>query len=78
MEDSDHLSLRQLGKRATAFEELPVRALLDHFDASEVLVTERVDHETRFRRLDTAELAGWMERYTLSELYDKNIFGGRP
>jgi predicted ATPase len=53
-------------------------ALLDHFDAHEVVVADRVDHATAFRRLDAKELAGWLEEYTLSDLYDMNVLGGRP
>jgi predicted ATPase len=53
-------------------------ALLDHFEAHEVVVTERKDHATAFRRLDAEELAGWLEEYTLSDLYNMNVLGGRP
>lgn len=53
-------------------------ALLDHFEAHEVIIAERVDHATTFRRLDARELAGWLEDYTLSDLYDMNVLGGRP
>lgn len=53
-------------------------ALLDHFEAHEIVVAERVDHATAFRRLDAQELAGWLEDYTLSDLYDMNVLGGRP
>lgn len=53
-------------------------ALLDHFTADEVLVTERHDGESRFRRLDVASLQAWLDEYRLSELYDRNILGGRP
>jgi predicted ATPase len=53
-------------------------AFLDHFEAHEVVVTERQDHATSFHRLDAKELAGWLEEYTLSDLYDMNVLGGRP
>lgn len=53
-------------------------ALLDEFEAEEVVITERKDGATSFRRLDPAALAQWLEEYSLSELYDKNVLGGRP
>ena len=53
-------------------------ALLDHFDAAEVLVAERTSGESIFRRLDEGHLASWLEDYSLSQLYDKNLLGGRP
>lgn len=53
-------------------------ALLDEFEAEEVVITERKDGATSFRRLDPVALAQWLEEYSLSELYDKNVLGGRP
>jgi predicted ATPase len=53
-------------------------ALIDCFRPSEVVVVERRDGASVFRRLDEAQLAVWLEDYTLSELYDKNLLGGRP
>jgi predicted ATPase len=53
-------------------------AVLDNFSPDQVVVAERVDGATKLRRLDAQELAGWLEDYSLSELYDKNVLGGRP
>jgi predicted ATPase len=53
-------------------------ALLDQFNASEVIIAEREDSATQFRRLDETELAEWLRDYSLSELYDTNVLGGRP
>ncbi len=53
-------------------------ALLDEFEPEEIVVTERTNGESSFRRLDPQALASWLEDYTLSELYDKNVLGGRP
>lgn len=52
--------------------------LLDHFVASEVIVTEREHGESIFRRLDEAALAEWLQEYSLGELWLKNVLGGRP
>jgi predicted ATPase len=53
-------------------------ALLDHFSAEEVVVVERADGGTTLRRLDPEQLKAWLAEYSLSELYDKNVLGGRP
>jgi predicted ATPase len=53
-------------------------ALLDEFAPDEVIVAERRDGESRFGRLDPKELEAWLENYSLSQLYDKNVLGGRP
>ena len=52
--------------------------LLDHFEPEEVLVAERVDGATRFKRLESSKLESWLESYSLGQLWEKNELGGRP
>jgi predicted ATPase len=52
--------------------------LLDNFEAEDVIVVERKDAESIFKRLSSAELEEWLKDYSLGELWEKNIFGGRP
>ncbi len=52
--------------------------LLDHFQPEDVLVADRVDGGTQFTRLESAKLSGWLEDYSLGQLWEKNEFGGRP
>lgn len=58
--------------------------LLDAFDSTDVLVTT---HEatgqlgrfaTRFKRLDAEKLGDWLDDYCLSDLWEKNVLGGKP
>jgi len=43
-----------------------------------VIVVERSEGESVFKRLDSEQLSGWLEDYTLGELWQKNVLGGRP
>ena len=52
--------------------------LLDHFEPKEVLVADRVGGSTQFTRLDKTKLEGWLEDYSLGQLWEKNELGGRP
>jgi predicted ATPase len=52
--------------------------LLDQFDASEVIVADRSNGESTFRRLDESALTEWKQEYSLGELWLKNVLGGRP
>jgi predicted ATPase len=52
--------------------------LLDQFDAGEVIVAERSNGESVFRRLDREALEAWKQEYSLGELWLKNVLGGRP
>lgn len=54
--------------------------LLDKFGADKVVVVERdeVRRTSVFRQLSSKELEEWEEEYTTSELWEKNVIGGRP
>lgn len=52
--------------------------LLNQFDASDVVVVDRDEEKSSLRRLNRQELEGWLEDYSLGELWQKNILGGRP
>ena len=52
--------------------------LLDYFEPEDVLVADRVDGATEFRRLSSDNLAIWLEDYSIGELWEKNDLGGRP
>lgn len=52
--------------------------LLNNFEAEDVIVVDRSDNGSEFKRLDPEQLSYWLENdYTLGELWNKNIFGGR-
>lgn len=52
--------------------------VLDEFDPADVVIAEREANATSLRRLDPDELETWLEDYSLSEIWDKNLIGGRP
>lgn len=53
-------------------------ALIDHFEPQDIIVVDRKNDESIFRRLNKADLEVWLQDYSLGELWQKNIFGGRP
>ena len=52
--------------------------LIDYFDPDEIIVVDRPGRESIFRRLDSAHLKDWLEEYSVAELWEKNVIGGRP
>lgn len=52
--------------------------LLNQFEARNVIVVDRENDQSTFKRLKEAELQGWLEEYSLGELWKRNVFGGRP
>lgn len=53
-------------------------AFLDHFDLEDVVVVERTDGATRLERKDEEKYQAWLADYSLSEVFDKGVIGGRP
>lgn len=53
-------------------------SLLNQFEAEDIVVVDRVEGASKFSRLDTVDLSEWLEDYSVGELWEKNIFGGRP
>ena len=53
-------------------------ALIDHFEPEDIVIVERRNGESMFNRLNKADLKVWLEDYSLGELWQKNVFGGRP
>jgi predicted ATPase len=52
--------------------------LVNQFEPEDLLVVDRVDHASVFRRLRREEIDSWMDDYALGELWEKNVLGGRP
>ena len=53
-------------------------ALVDCFEPEDIVVVEREDRKSVFRHLDSEKLGEWLEDYSLSELWEKNVLGGQP
>lgn len=52
--------------------------LLSQFEPDDVIVVDKKDKYSEFRRLSNHDLANWLESYTLGELWETNVIGGRP
>jgi predicted ATPase len=54
--------------------------LVDHFDINNISVVEMDEKNlcTTVKALAEEDYRLWLEHYTVSELWDKNIIGGRP
>ena len=52
--------------------------LVNQMEAADVMVVEKQDGQSVFRRLSPSELEPWLADYSLGELWEKNVLGGRP
>ncbi|HEY7545787.1 MAG TPA: AAA family ATPase, partial [Blastocatellia bacterium] len=53
-------------------------SLVNQFEAEDLLIVEREGHETVIKTVDSQKLKEWIEEYSLGELWEKNVLGGRP
>lgn len=51
--------------------------LVDHFSANDIIVVNREDNQTVFKRQSEENLKVWLEEYSIGELWEKNVIGGR-
>ncbi len=54
--------------------------LVDEFSPDNLVIVERDDERqcSIFRKLDSERQKEWLDRYCLSELWEKNVLGGQP
>jgi len=52
--------------------------LLDEFEYDQIIIAEHKGEESQFKHLDYEALKVWFEDYCLSELWEKNVLGGKP
>ena len=54
-------------------------SLLGAIDSPEsIIVVERSDRDSRLRRIEHEQVASWLEEYTLGDVWEKGVIGGRP
>jgi predicted ATPase len=52
--------------------------LIDYFEPEDIIVVDRPGRASEFKRLNPDGLAEWLKEYSLGELWEKNVIGGRP
>jgi len=51
--------------------------LLDSFEPEEIIVVDKLKNHSVFKRLSSNELKDWIEDYSIGEIWEKNLIGGR-
>jgi len=50
----------------------------DNFNIEDIVVVDRINNHTVFKRLEKEKYDDWLEEYSLGEIWQKNIIGGVP
>ena len=52
--------------------------LVSEFEAQDIIVVEHNGENSTFNRLENERLVSWLNDYSLGELWEQNVIGGRP
>ena len=70
--------IKEASKRVQVIIATQSTGLVDEFEANQITVIEAENGYSTARKLNQEELQDWLENYSLSELWNKNVLGGRP
>lgn len=74
--------LGALIKRASAKNQLIIATqsieLINNFSIDDLIIVERNNNQSTFSRLNEEDFSNWREEYSVGELWEKNVIGGRP
>lgn len=70
--------LQRASKSAQVIVSTQSVTLVNQLRVEDIVVAERVEGASVFRRLQAPEIEGWMAEFALGELWEKNVLGGRP
>jgi predicted ATPase len=51
--------------------------LLNQFEYQDIIVVDRTQSGSKIKRLNESELQGWLDEYSLGQLWENNYLGGR-
>jgi predicted ATPase len=70
--------LQKAGQHAQLFISTQSVTLLNELLPEHIIVVDRPANESVYSRLNNQTLASWLEKYSLGELWENNILGGKP
>jgi predicted ATPase len=70
--------LKKASKKSQIIAATQSVSLINNFEPEDIIVVDFKDNQSKFKRPDRKELAVWLEDYSLGEIWEKNIIGGRP
>jgi predicted ATPase len=70
--------LRQAAVRSQVLLATQSVTLMNQFELADLIVVQRENGASTFTRPDPDKLSDWLDEYSLGELWEKNLIGGRP
>jgi predicted ATPase len=70
--------LKSASKKAQVIVSTQSVTLVNQFNPEDVIIVDRENSASIFKRPSAEEITSWMDEYGLGDLWEKNILGGRP
>jgi len=70
--------IRKISKKTQVIISTQSINLIDNFEPDQIIVTNRRNNQTIFKRLKNDELSSWLDEYTLGDLWGQNKIGAQP
>ncbi|STY28477.1 cobalt transporter ATP-binding subunit [Legionella wadsworthii] len=70
--------LRSASKRMQVIISTQSVTLVNEFEMEELIIVESNNGKSSFNRYKNSEFSEWLDNYSLGELWEKNILGGKP
>lgn len=53
-------------------------SFINNFEAKDLIVVDRIDDESIFRRIKEDEVKNWLDDFSIGDIWDMNVIGGNP
>ena len=70
--------LKEAAQRTQLFVATQSVTLINQLDLADIFVADRIDGATKLHQFTEEELSQWVDRYSIGELWEKNLIGGKP
>lgn len=70
--------IRKASKRAQIIISTQSVNLVNEFEPQNIIIVENKNSHSTFNRLDQSNLNSWLEKYSIGELWEQNVLGGKP
>ena len=70
--------LRSVSKNTQVIVATQSVTLVNQLQPKDIIVVDREDKQSVFHRLEGVDMTEWLKDYGLGDLWEKNVFGGRP
>jgi len=57
---------------------ITVLSIIDNFEPENIITVDRKDNQSVFNPQNSTNLKDWITEYSIGELWNKNVIGGRP